>query len=239
MTREAILEDIRRLAQENGGHIGLRAFCRKSGIPEHQVVPGQFVKWNAALAVAGIATVSFRRPRTEEVTILDAVARLAVRLEEWPSENAMKFERQKSPSFPSFSVIRRLIRNRTLASKVAAYCVGKSELARAEKLARERSIIESVETPRPGRQAIEGYVYLMRSGRRYKIGFTSSPSRRHREVRLDLPDPTDLVHSIPTDDPAGIERYWHERFKSKRIRETEFFTLDATDVAAFRSRKYQ
>jgi len=79
----------------------------------------------------------------------------------------------------------------------------------------------------------------MRSGRRSKIGHTTSPSRRHREVRLDLPDPTMLVHSIPTDDPFGIESYWHHRFGAKRIRETEFFKLDASVVAAFKRRKYQ
>lgn len=80
---------------------------------------------------------------------------------------------------------------------------------------------------------------MMRSGRRYKIGHTNSPTRRHREVRLDLPDPTNLVHSIETDDPTGIEAYWHRRFEAKRIRDTEFFTLDATDVAAFKRRKSQ
>jgi hypothetical protein len=80
---------------------------------------------------------------------------------------------------------------------------------------------------------------MMRSGRRYKIGHTTSPVRRHREVRLELPDPTVLVHSIETDDPSGIEAYWHNRFRAKRVRDTEFFTLDANDVAAFKRRKYQ
>lgn len=98
---------------------------------------------------------------------------------------------------------------------------------------------EKDELPALGRTPINGYVYMMRSGRRYKIGHTTSPSRRHREVRLDLPDPTTVVHEIPTDDPVGIEAYWHQRFGSKRVRDTEFFTLDATDVAAFKRRRYQ
>jgi hypothetical protein len=93
--------------------------------------------------------------------------------------------------------------------------------------------------PLPTKIAIQGYVYMMRSGRHYKIGYTSSPSRRHREVSLDLPNPTSLVHSIETDDPAGIEEYWHLRFSAKRIRDTEFFKLDASDVAAFKRRKFQ
>lgn len=79
----------------------------------------------------------------------------------------------------------------------------------------------------------------MTSGPRYKIGHTNSPSRRHREVKLDLPDPTTLIHTIETDDPVGIEACWHKRFDSKRIRDTEFFELDANDLASFKRRKYQ
>lgn len=99
-------------------------------------------------------------------------------------------------------------------------------------------ISENPDSP-VGRSPINGYAYMMKSGRRYKIGRTNSPSRRHREVRLDLPDPTSLVHSIATDDPVGIEDYWHKRFDDKRIRDTEFFELDATDIAEFKRRKYQ
>jgi len=99
--------------------------------------------------------------------------------------------------------------------------------------------LEKQEGPILGPNPISGYVYMMRSGRRYKIGHTNSPSRRHREVRLDLPDPTSIVHTIATDDPVGIESYWLGRFEAKRVRHTEFFNLDASDLAAFKRRKYQ
>jgi len=71
------------------------------------------------------------------------------------------------------------------------------------------------------------------------IGKSVDPSRRYREVHLELPDETRQVHTIPTDDPTGIEKYWHERFAEKRISRTEFFTLDGHDVQAFKRRKYQ
>jgi hypothetical protein len=64
-----------------------------------------------------------------------------------------------------------------------------------------------------------------------------SPARRHRKVRFDLPDQAQVVHTIATDDPAGIEAHWQGRFDSKRIRDAEFFSLDAHDVAAFKRRK--
>jgi hypothetical protein len=121
-----------------------------------------------------------------------------------------------------------------------AYCANRPELEVARRIVADRAAnTSSTEDTVSPANSVQGYVYIMRSGRRYKVGRSNSPSRRHREVRLDLPDPTSLVHSIPTDDPAGIEAYWHRRFASKRVRDTEFFELDAVDVAAFKRRKYQ
>ncbi len=81
-----------------------------------------------------------------------------------------------------------------------------------------------------------GVVYLLKSGNHFKIGKTGKFDRRKREIDLQLPERAVTLHSIETDDVAGIEAYWHNRFKDRRLN-GEWFALSTADIKAFRSRK--
>ena len=82
-----------------------------------------------------------------------------------------------------------------------------------------------------------GFVYLMKSGRYYKIGRSNSSGRREYELAIQLPDRADKMHEIRTDDPVGIEAYRHNRFESKR-KNGEWFDLTPPDIKTFRRRKF-
>lgn len=239
MTKDAIFRRVRELAAERGGHISFDAFLNETGIKDKWLRSQEwFEGWNNLLSKLGLETRSFGTVRTPPSKIAEAVAILIEREGRWPTEDDFRRERKKNSAFPSLGVISPLRRSGELAILIVNLGASNAHFVKAATIAMKfqpnEKNGETVSTER-----VLGYVYLLRSGRRYKIGKTNDPLRRFREVRLELPEETHQVHTIPTDDPTGIEAYWHGRFSNKRVRNTEFFELDGTDVQAFKRRKYQ
>jgi len=77
----------------------------------------------------------------------------------------------------------------------------------------------------------------MKSGQYYKLGRSNAAGRREYELSIQMPEKLVTVHTIRTDDPVGIEAYWHQRFGAKR-KNGEWFDLSAADVKAFKQRKF-
>ena len=87
-------------------------------------------------------------------------------------------------------------------------------------------------------RTVFGSVYLFKSGDYYKVGRSNHVGRRAYEVALQLPERLDVLHAIETDDPEGIEAYWHRRFAARR-ENGEWFKLTSEDLTAFKRRRYQ
>ena len=240
MTKEDIGKRIRELAAERGDHVGFAAFCEETGVKDKWLRSQVWFKgWNDLLKELGLKTKEFGVVRTPPSRIAEAVAEIIEREGRWPTEDELRRERRRDDSFPSLKVISPLRRSGELAKLIVTLGATNLKFAKASVIAKQHGASKGDAINVGPNEKVKGYVYLLRSGRRYKVGKSNDPSRRYREVRLELPDETHQVHTIPTDDPTGIEAYWKKRFDAKRIRNTEFFELNADDVQAFKRRNYQ
>jgi Meiotically up-regulated gene 113 len=254
MNRDHIVSEIQRTATANGGvPFGKRRFEKETGIDRHAWYGKYWTCWSDAVREAGFEP--NKLPRAHEPSLLiEKLVALTRSLGRLPVLADLSFARNYDSSFPSrHAFIRRLGYRSERALRVLAFCQQNAGYDDVGAIWRPAATVDSgpltgsagasrLVSP-PGGSSGDtkeprtafGYVYLLKhgTGREYKIGRTRNPLRREGEVSLELPNELQPVHYIKTDDPAGIECYWHDRFKTKRKR-GEWFALTANDVRAFR-----
>lgn len=238
--RDEIIEEIRRLATANGGQPpGVTNFERETGIAEHQWRGKIWARWGDALAEAGFEPNALTQ-RMDSDVVLSEIIKACRHYGHFPTNSELKLYKHSTPSLPSTGAITRHFgRQSDLIAALAARA--KAD----EALSDIRAMLPVLTPEEPARPAptsslksIEGSVYLIKSGEFYKIGRSDDLERRVKEIRIALPDKATLVHTIRTDDPAGIEAYWHRRFADQRAN-GEWFKLTSLDVSAFRKRRFQ
>jgi hypothetical protein len=194
------------------------------------------VRWSDALKEAGLTPNTLQKPHDEDDLIGKYIA-FTRELGHVPVKGELLLKGRNDPNFPGRTYEQRWYKAE-LAARVLDYCRKYSGFEDVVQLF--ASIATNGEVRSKGEQAkrgADGSVYLMKMGRHYKIGKTNAVGRREYELKIQLPQTARTVHVIQTDDPTGIEAYWHNRFATKRGN-GEWFELDASDVAAFKRRKF-
>lgn len=228
MEKDHILAEIRRTAAGNDGRaLGKDRFFSETGIKQSDWRGRYWVRWSDAVKEAGLEPNTMTTARDDE-HVLACLASLARELGHFPVWGELLMKSRSSPGFPSGSVFRRMGRMWILAEKLQSWsnARGESDISAMCDAAMARLQPATSDIDASGRKVEHGFVYLIKSGRHFKIGRTNSVGRRERELAIQLPERAGVVHSIRTDDPAGIEDYWHRRFASRR-RNGEWFELSA------------
>jgi hypothetical protein len=174
--------------------------------------------------------------------LLDSYAGLALSLKRLPTKDDLAFRHRNDKAFPHATVFaRRFGPKGNLVRQLAEYCRDKAGFDEVLRMCQGYvpSKRQDAEVTPSDNGATLGYVYLIRHGsrREFKIGRTNNALRREGEIGIELPEKVQPVHVISTDDPAGIEAYWHRRFACKR-KNGEWFELNAADITAFKRRKF-
>lgn len=238
MTKEEILAEIRRTAIANGNQpLGRLRFLTETGIREADWQGKYWVRWNDAVREAGYSPNNLTAALPGE-DLLGKLSSLVRELGHVPVVAELKMKCRTDPTFPNFKTFQNRFGPKTrLVAALAAFAQerGDEELVSicAGYAARAKTPDAVASGEVEGEPA--GYVYLLRHGsaKEFKIGRTINPIRREGEISIQLPQRLEPIHVIETDDPAGIEAYWHRRFADKRLK-GEWFALSAKDVRAFR-----
>jgi hypothetical protein len=238
MNREQIISEIRRTAKANGGvPLGRGKFSTETGIKVTEWYCKFWIRWGDALEEAGFAPNRMNEAyQTDE--IIEKLIALTRELGRFPVIGDIRMKARQDPGFPSHTVFTRQGSKQELLSKVLKFCKEHpgfddiiprcEESSKADKLSNQNEVA-NVE--------VDGFVYLLKSGKYHKIGKSNSWGRRERELSLLLPQKANIVHFIRTDDPSGIEDYWHRRFQPQR-KNGEWFELRSEQVRAFKRRKF-
>lgn len=235
--RAQIISEISRLAELNEGTApGQGMFARETGIIESKWRGIYWARWGDALIEAGFQPNTFTERNNLDI-MLAGLTKCCRELGRMPTGAEQDLMRRRDRTIPSAKVLRTHIPSRIdLARRLLEFCTNNDEYRDVVGFIK---VNEPTEKNKPvTRQNVDGDVYLFKSGDSYKIGKSGDLERRVKEVRIALPDKLEIIHTIKTDDPSGIEAYWHRRFASKRMN-GEWFRLDRADVAAFRRRKFQ
>jgi len=245
MDKHHILAEIRRTAEANGGApLGAARFSLATGIKDSEWRGKIWARWGDALSEAGFTPLEWTTGSTVD-EILGVMAKLVRRYGKYPTVSEILLEKKKDQAIPTpKALVRKLGAKAEAIKKLREYCSSKEEYADVLSILSHETVGQNLDPGAseskigPGKLKASGYVYLVKSGKLYKIGFSQNQWRRKSELHKQTSQGIEEIHTIAAiDDAPGIERYWHERFKEKR-QHGEWFDLSAEDVSSFKKRKF-
>ena len=242
--KQHILNEIKKTAEKNGGQpLGLNQFLKATGIKRGDWLGKPWNDWNGwgdAQKEAGYAPNQLTAAYGQDILVKKLITLIRT-LGRYPVKVELVREAARNKDFPHYSTFLGSFGNKEgMIEKIVSFCrQTPDEYQDILEICTSLVVASVSEEDFSDFREEEnfGFVYLMKSGKHYKIGCTNALDRRQYEIGIQLPEKIEPVHSIRTDDPSGIEAYWHNRFKDKRLN-GEWFDLTAVDIRIFKKRKF-
>ncbi len=242
--KQHILNEIKRTAEGNGGKpFGRQRFSNVTGIKDSDWYGKSWNEWNSwgdALKEAGY-NANQKQEAFDRNFLIESLIALTRKLKRFPLDVELRREAAINKNFPTHTIwVKRLGNKKQRIEKVVNFCnLNPDDYSDVLEICKELIISFDAQSDFQDFKEDQkfSFVYLMKSGKHYKIGCTNALDRRQYEIGMQLPEKIEPVHSIRTDDPIGIEAYWHNRFKDKRLN-GEWFNVAVTDVRIFKKRSF-
>ncbi|MGA3100057.1 MAG: GIY-YIG nuclease family protein, partial [Bryobacteraceae bacterium] len=229
-------EIIHQLQQMSAGGVppGSERFTRETGIKNYEW-HSLGLCWSDVVRAAGLQPHKLGGRCYTLARILGGFAAFTRELGRIPVQRDLLKRRRLDPEFPSSIVFQKFGNKGALVERVIAHCEKEGGWDDVIDICR-KWLPKYLDLLHSGKWALDpatGCVYLIRYGGFYKVGKSTVVDRRSAAIRGQLPEGKGkLVHQMRTDDPAGIEAYWHRRFAAKRTN-GEWFALSPEEVKAF------
>lgn len=244
--KQYILSEIRRIAAQNDGNpVGMDRFRTETGIVEHQWRGVHWARWSDALSEAGFEPLEWVTGSSVE-EILQMLAKLVRQYGRYPTNSEILLDKRANARIPTPNSVRRKVGKKAeTIKKLRDYCSSREGYADVSAILAQKNIgadsEDGVTESKIGAAKLKpsGHVYLVKSGRLYKIGQTANRWQRMNQLDKQTSEGIDeVIHTIAAfDDAPGIERYWHQRFGEKCVK-GEWFDLSVDNIRAFKKRKW-
>lgn len=235
MTREEIIKKVREWSRENSGLTPSEKIVREQlGIYSFQ----WSLYWDKMTDLqrdAGLTPHVFDKTKYSREDYLDLFIKQIREYGKWPQKFLLDRKHHIDSSFPtSGAYYTKFNKVSGLAKAVLEYVYNKDGYQDVVDLCNSalKKYPDQEESSEAGSVSV-GYVYLGIQKGDYKIGHSKDPGRRREDISTMASEPFQTIHEIKTDDMVGVERYWHDRFKSKWLR-AEWYKLNSSDVRAFK-----
>lgn len=240
MNRETIIAEIKRTAQINGGRpLGSRKFESETGIKSTVWLGKIWARWKDALQDAGFAPNQLVVAHNKDF-LFEIYAKISSENKKLVTKNDMRLINRNGSDIPDWNTFHNHFGNKiNFIKELSSYLSSTNTYEDVLDMCvdyKDKEIINEEIVLKKGIPVTE-FVYLLKSGKFYKIGRTNSVGRRQYEISVQMPEEVIEIHRISTDDSIGIERYWHQRFMSKRVK-GEWFNLSREEVDIFKLRKF-
>jgi len=235
--KQHILAQIRSTAAANGGvALGRGRFMQATGITDADWRGTYWENWSDALLEAGVPAAGSTAP-PDAAAVLAQLAALVRRLGRFPTLAELRAERVANPAFPGSGAFERMGSKFELMDQLRAFCRTSEANGDVPGILdfSLRAARQDAAPPAEG-GSDDGYVHLVQSGKHFRLACTDAAGRIAFES-AQAAEGIKPVHSVRTDDPAGIVAYWQSRFAARKTR-GDWFALGADDVQAFKRRKF-
>jgi len=170
MTKEHILDEIKRIAVGNNGvPPGAQRFRTETGISESAWSGKYWARWGNALREAGFSPNVWQVGHGKSV-FMESYIRLIRELAHFPAVREISLKRRQDSSFPSSSAFVRFGSKAAAAKRIIEFCQKNTGYEDVIKICEPVAAESSPRTHNTSAtHVVEGFVYLIKSGRHYKL----------------------------------------------------------------------